>query len=102
MFNLLANTHFWQDFVAWAQVVCVIIVAIACLVLIVAVLVSPPQTGSGQNAITGASESYFTKNRRGSNHGRIRNLIIACAITIFVCSILYFIFFGVYSGGVTS
>ena len=74
----------------------VIVIALACIVMIIAVLASPADVGSGANAITGASESYYTKNRGKNNKGRIRNLVIICASIIAVCAILYFIFYADY------
>lgn len=87
--------NFLYDVLPWVQAGLVILMAIACLVLIVAILVSPPQTGQGSNAITGASESYYTKNKGTNNQGRIRNLIVICAIVIAVCAILYFVAIGI-------
>jgi len=75
------------------------IVALACIVLIAAVLVSPPQTGVGRNAITGASESYYTKNKGANNQGRVRLLIIVSAITIAVCAILFGVTYSIYPAG---
>jgi len=80
------------------QVALVSIMAIACIVLIIGVLASPPQTGVGNNAITGAAESYYTKNRGKNNQGRVRTLIVVCAIIIAVCAILYFVAYGIYPG----
>jgi len=78
------------------RAVLIILVAVTCVIMIIAILASPPQTGVGNNAITGASESYYTKNKGANNQGRIRNLIIICAITIAVCSILFGISYTIY------
>ena len=80
------------------QAALVVIMALACIVIIIAILASPPQTGVGANAITGAAESYYTKNKGKNNQGRIRMIIIICALTIALCAILYFVAFGVYPG----
>jgi len=66
--------------------------------MIIAILASPPETGRGSNVITGASESYYTKNRGNNNQGRIRNLIIICASIIAISAILYFISYAIYRG----
>ena len=73
------------------QAVLAITIAVACIVMIIAILASPAQAGRGANAITGAAESFYTKNKGKNNQGRIRNLIIAMAITIAVCAVLYFV-----------
>lgn len=93
------NSNFITDVFPYIQAGLVILIAIACLVMIVSILASPPQTGQGSNAITGASESYYTKNKGTNNQGRIRNLIITCAIVIGVCAILYFITYGISAVG---
>ena len=73
------------------------IISLLSIVMIIAILVSPPDTATGSNAITGASESYYTKNRNKNNLGRIRNLIIICAVTIAVLTIAFFIMFGIFN-----
>ena len=80
------------------QAALVAIMAIACIIVIIGVLASPPQTGVGNNAITGASESYYTKNKGKNNQGRIRLMIIICAAIIAFCAIMYFVLFGIYQG----
>lgn len=83
------------------QAVLAITIAVCCLVMIIAILASPAQAGRGSNAITGASESFYTKNKGKNNQGRIRNLIIAMAITIAVCAIMYFVSWQIASPGAT-
>lgn len=73
------------------------LISLISIIMIVAILVSPPDTGTGTNAITGASESYYTKNRNKNNLGRIRNLIIICAVTIAVLTIIFFIMYGIFN-----
>ena len=73
------------------------LISVLSIIMIVAILVSPPDTGTGTNAITGASESYYTKNRNKNNLGRIRNLIIICAVAIAVLTIIFFIMFGIFN-----
>lgn len=73
------------------------LISLLSVIMIVAILVSPPDTGTGSNAITGATESYYTKNRNKNNLGRIRNLIIICAVAIAVLTIIFFIMFGIFN-----
>ena len=80
----------------WIQGGLVVVIALTSIILIIGVLVSPPNTGVGNNAITGASESYYTKNKGKNNQGRIRNLVIICASVIAVCAILYFVAYSIY------
>lgn len=96
--NLMLLPQWVTDSFKIFQAAFVIIIAIASLIMIIAVLASPPQTGIGSNAITGASESYYTKNKGKNNAGRIRNLIIVCASVIAVCAILYFVAYAIFPG----
>jgi protein translocase SecG subunit len=93
--NLIAVANWVTDTMAILQPSLVVIMALACVIMIIAILASPPETGNGSNAVTGASESFYTKNKGKNNQGRIRNLIIVCAIIIAVCAILYFVSYGI-------
>jgi len=73
------------------------LISLLSIIMIVAILVSPPDAGTGTNAITGASESYYTKNRDKNNLGRIRNLIIICAVTIAILTVVFFVMFGIFN-----
>ena len=95
----LLGASWFQDIQPYAQAGLVILIAVCCMVMVIAILASPPQTGRGSNAITGASESYYTKNRGANNQGRIRNLIIICALVIAVSAVLYFISYSFFQGG---
>ena len=95
MKNLLNVAQWVTDTMSVVQPALVILMSLSCLVIIVAILASPPQTGTGSNAITGASESFYTKNRGKNNQGRIRNIVIACAIIIGVCAVLYFVSYSI-------
>ena len=100
--NLMGVAQWIADSFPIIRAGLIILVAISCIVLIIAVLASPPQTGVGRNAITGASESYYTKNKGSNNQGRIRNLVIICAIVIAVCSILFGISYTIYQAPIGS
>lgn len=79
------------------QGVIITLICLLSIIMIIAILISPPESGMGTNAITGASESYYTKNKGRNNLGRIRNLIIICAASIAVLTIVFFILFGVFN-----
>jgi len=97
-FNLLSLPQIVTDTFTGLQVAFVVLIAVFGIIMIIAVLASPPQSGIGNNAITGASESYYTKNKGKNNQGRIKWLIISCAIIISVCAILYFVTYSIYQG----
>jgi len=96
--TLMGLAQWVTDTFLGVQIALVVIMAIGCLIVIVGVLASPPQTGAGNNAITGAAESYYTKNRGKNNQGRIKLMIIICAGIVALCALLYFVAYGVYPG----
>jgi len=73
------------------RMVLMALIAASSIILIIAILSSPATAGRGSNAITGASESYYTKHKGKSNQGRIRNLVIIMAGSIAFFALLYFI-----------
>ena len=89
--NLLGVPRWIETSFPIIQAGLVVLIALACIVMIIAILASPANSGRGANAITGASESFYTKNKGKSNQGRIRTLIIVCAVTIAVSAVLYFV-----------
>ena len=96
---LLAGVPNWvSNTFGILQAVFVGIMAVACIVIIIAILASTPQTGMGSNVITGASESYYTKHKGKNNQGRLKILIIVCASVAAVSAILYFVAFAIYPG----
>jgi preprotein translocase subunit SecG len=98
LYSLLNLSPWITDTFRAVQATLAVIMAIGCVLLIIAILASPPQTGIGNNAITGAQESYYTKNKGKNNAGRIKVLIIVCASIVAVTAILYFVTYGVYPG----
>jgi len=97
MENLLLNVPNWvATSFPIMQAILVVIISLACIVMIICILASPATTGRGSNALTGASESYYTKHKGRNNQGRIRNMIIAMAVIIAVSAILYFVLYAIY------
>lgn len=79
------------------QGVIIALISLISIIMVIAILVSPPENGIGTNAITGANESYYTKNKGQNNLGRIRNLIIVCGISIAVLTIAFFVLYGIFN-----
>ncbi|MDR0975490.1 MAG: hypothetical protein LBM01_00835 [Christensenellaceae bacterium] len=96
MKNLLLVSQFVADVFPILNIVLVSIMALSCIVIIIAILACPPQSGIGSNAITGANESYYTKNKGSNNEGRIKILIVILASIIALCALLYFISYIIY------
>ena len=72
--------------------ICLVILAILCLVMIVLVFMQITGGRETNNAITGNQDSYYSQNKSGSREGRITRLIYICLGLIALFSILYFVF----------
>ena len=75
-----------------------ILAGISAIVIIVSVLCQPSNPDGGRNVITGTNDSYYMQHKGGNREGRLKKIIIACAIVIFVATLIYFISFGIYTG----
>ena len=72
--------------------------AIAAVAIIVASLMTKSNPDGGNNAITGTNDSYYMQHKGGNREGRLKKIVVACAIVIFVATLIYFISFGIYVG----
>lgn len=84
----------------YIQTALLIIIGLSALGIILAILIQPSNPDGGSNAITGVSDSYFLKNKSSTKEGRLKRVIVWCAILVFVCTILYFISMLIYGSGV--
>ncbi len=80
------------------QTILIIIVTLASIAIIVSCLMTKSNPDGGSNAITGTNDSYYMQHKGGNREGRLKKIIIACAIVIFVATLIYFISFGIYTG----
>ena len=72
--------------------ICLVVLALLCLVMIVLVFMQISGGGETNNVITGNQDSYYSQNKSGSREGRITRLIYICLGLIAFFSILYFVF----------
>lgn len=66
------------------------IIVLSAIIAIIAILFQS-QDSAGTDVITGAQESYYSKNKGGSRDGKLKLITIIMASIIVVCAILYFI-----------
>ena len=64
---------------------------IGYIVIIVAVLCQPSNPDGGRNVITGTNDSYYAQNKGNTKEGRLKKLIIICAIVILVLTIAFYV-----------
>ena len=72
--------------------ICLVILALLCLVMIVLVFMQITGGSNTSNVITGNQDSYYAQNKAGSREGRITRLIYICLGLIAFFAILYFVF----------
>ena len=72
--------------------ICLVILALLCLVMIVLVFMQITSGSNTSNVITGNQDSYYAQNKAGSREGRITRLIYICLGLIAFFAILYFVF----------
>ncbi len=75
-----------------------VLVAISALCLIVVAMIQPSNPDGGTNVITGASESFYSKNRANSREGRFKRLTILLSSFIAVAVVVYCVLTAIYGG----
>lgn len=79
-----------QTAIKVARIVFTSLMILLSIVLIVSVLLQPSgQEGLG--AISGGSDTFFSKNKGRTREGMLKRLTIICSISIAVIAILFFI-----------
>ncbi len=77
--------------------ICLVLLAILCLIMVVLVFMQITDGNGGSNVITGNKDSYYSQNKGGSREGRITKLIYICLALIAVFTIVYFILIKVWN-----
>ena len=78
--------------------VLMVLVAVAALGLLIVTMIQPNSSTGGTNVITGASESFYSKNKASSKEGRFKRLTILLSSFIAVAIIVYCILTVIYGG----
>ena len=74
------------------------LIAACSIVLIIVTLLQEHDDNGSANAITGASESYYSQNKGETTQGKLQKVTIAMASIIAISIILFFVTMLVYSG----
>lgn len=73
------------------RTIVLILTGIAAIAIIVAVMLQPSNPDGGRNVITGTNDSYYAQNKGSTKEGRLKRIIIICAIVILVLTIAFYI-----------
>ncbi len=71
--------------------ICLVILALLCLVLVVLVFMQITGGSETNNVITGNKDSYYAQNKAGSRQGRITRLVYIVLGVIALLCVVYFI-----------
>ena len=76
----------------------VVLVFVASIGIILITMFAPSEAQGGTNVITGASESFYSKNKSSSREGRFKRFIILLSCFIAVAILVYCILTVIYGG----
>ena len=96
-FNLIAapTVPIWvSDSFKYFRLVFVCLLIVLSIVLVVSVLMQPSNQ-EGIGAISGGSDTFFSKNKGRTREGMLKRLTVICAIAMAVIAILYFVSLGI-------
>ena len=68
-----------------------VLMGLCAIAIICAVLFQPSNPDGGRNVITGTNDSYYAQNKGQTKEGRLKRLVIICAVTILVLTIAFFV-----------
>ena len=71
--------------------ICLVILAVLCLILVVLVFMQITGGSETSNVITGNKDSYYSQNKSGSREGRITRMVYIILGLIALFCIIYFI-----------
>ena len=91
-FILAASNDFFTTVFPILRYIFVGIIFFCAIVIIITTLLQSSSDENGATAVTG-QESYYSQNKGESRDGKLKKATTICAITIAVCTLLYFISF---------
>ncbi len=101
MFHLLGNSlapNWVVNSFPIIKLVLLFIILLCSITLVITVMVQESEGGDTVNSITGIKETYFSKNKGLNREVRLRKTTVALAITIAVCTVLFFVLTTIYGG----
>ena len=79
------------------KIVIMVLLALLAIAMIILVLMQKSEQ-NGISAISGQTDTFYNRNKRGTLQGKIKNLTIIVAISIMVLVIAFIVLNGIYSG----
>ncbi len=91
MFDLLIAATTKSDVFFGFCIAFFVLMAISSIAMIIIVILQKG-TGNDMSAITGGTDSFFSKNKTSSLEGKLRIFTVATAGVMLISSILFFVF----------
>ncbi|MCL1945044.1 MAG: preprotein translocase subunit SecG [Firmicutes bacterium] len=79
------------------RIILIIAMVLASVVMIFCILMQPSNEG-GMGALSGETDTYFSKHKQKTLQGTLRRLTIVLSSAIFVMSVAFFVSIQIYSG----
>lgn len=79
------------------RIVLLVLMVLFSIAMIIVVFFQPSNS-NGMGAITGQSDTYYSKNKSKTVEGAMKRLTIILGIALFVISLLFFISVAIYAG----
>ena len=79
------------------RIVLIILMVLATVAMVFCVLMQPSNEG-GMGALSGETDTYFSKHKQKTFQGTLKRLTIILASSIFVMSVLFFVSVQIYTG----
>lgn len=103
MNNNLANLIFGATVPNWVansfpiiRLIMMIIIVLLCVAIVVVVLIQPSNS-SGMGAISGQSETYYSRNKSHTLEGLMKKLTVIFSIVILVLGVLFLVSLIIYN-----
>ncbi len=80
------------------KIVLAVLVCLCALAITILVLCQKTEDQGGTNVITGATDTFYNRNKGESLQGKVKKATVALAIIIFVLCIAFLIFNSIYRG----
>ena len=80
------------------KIILAVLIALSAILITVFVLCQKTEDQGGTNAITGAADTFYNRNKGESLQGKVKKATVALAVIIFVLSIAFVIINSYYGG----
>src|SRR5574344_1893719 len=100
IFFLLDEVKTYPDWITGSfpiiRVVLMMLIAICAIAVTIIIMSMESNPEGGTNAISGQTESFYSKNQGSNKEGRLKLAVRICGITVAVLSVLFWVLWVIY------